>query len=548
MLADGIPTLNCCLPDFESMLRDGFTLGNAQVETPKSITTAATVLSQAITAVSSAQYGGVSVESIDLLLAPYAAKSFVKHFTRLYNLGFREAEASRIGRKWTVKDIYDAMQTLEYQINTVASTNGQTPFVTVGFGLGVGPWEREIQKAILQVRMAGLGRERRTAIFPKLIYAIKDGVNAKEGDPNYDIKQLAIECTTKRTYPDYVSVENIEAITGDFKFPMGCRSFLQAIPSGETVGRMNLGVVTINLPRVALESGGHHGLFWDLLDERLEIAREALAWREAFVKNVKPESAPILYTEGAFGKRLKPGDDVSPLFDDGRATISLGFIGLYEVAQTLFGDGWERKAIAAAFTHEVVRYMKAKTLEWNNETSGAFVSLYSTPSESLADRFARLDLEKYGSIPNITDKSYYTNSFHVDSRKGTHQGFGPFEKIEFEVEYPYDGASGGFITFIETPPAQTKDGEAVVEACINYALEAGIGYFGINVKADKCFTCGFEGEVTALDEGYHCPKCGETDAENLDVVRRVCGYLSAPVARPVVPGRQKEIAGRKNHL
>ena len=542
-----LPYTNCCLPDFESMLRDGFTLGNARVETPKSISTAATVLSQAITAVSSAQYGGVSVESVDRLLEPYAQKSFSKHYRTGGRYGLFGHYLEQYAKDQTKKEIYDAMQTLEYQINTVASTNGQTPFVTLGFGLGDSYLEREIQRAILQVRMAGLGADGRTAIFPKLIYAIKDGHNAKPGDPCYDIKHLAIECTTKRTYPDYVSYEAIESITGDFKFPMGCRSFLQAIPSGETVGRMNLGVVTINLPRIAIEAGDESG-FWQLLDARLEIAREALAWREAFVKTAKPENAPILYMEGGFGKRLREGDDVAQLFDGGRATISLGYIGLYEVAQVLFGDKWERNAIACAFTDYVVRFMKQRTVEWNEESGGAWVSLYSTPSESLADRFARMDLERFGAIENITDKGYYTNSFHVDSRKGTHQGFGPFEKIDFEVEYPYAGASGGFISFIEAPPCNVEDNKAVVKACVDYAMSAGVGYFGVNTKVDRCFTCKFEGEIVADNEGYACPMCGECEPAKLDVTRRVCGYLAQPVARPVVPGRQAEIAGRRNHL
>ena len=541
------PYTNCCLPDFESMLRDGFVLGNAQVETPKSIHTAATVLSQAITAVSSAQYGGVSVESVDVLLAPYAQKSFSKHYKTAGRYGMHGTFREEYAKELTEKEIYDAMQSLEYQVNTIASTNGQTPFVTLGFGLGDSYLEREIQKAILQVRIKGLGGEGRTAIFPKLVYAIKKGHNFEPGDPNYDIKQLAVECTTKRTYPDYVSVENVESVTGDFKFPMGCRSFLQAIPSGETVGRMNLGVVTINLPRIAIEAGEPTD-FWNALDARLEIAREALAWREAFVKTVKPENAPILYMEGAFGKRLNAGEDVSQLFDAGRATISLGYIGLYEVAQRMFGDKWEKNATACAFTHDVIRFMKARTLEWNNKSGGAWISLYSTPSESLADRFARMDLHKYGPIPNITDKGYYTNSFHVDSRKGTHEGFGPFEKIDFEVEYPYDGASGGFITFIEAPACEHQFNEGVVEACVDYAMEQGVAYFGVNTKVDRCFTCKFEGEIQADKEGYACPQCGETEAANMDVTRRVCGYLAQPVARPVVKGRQAEIAGRKNHL
>jgi len=558
------PLSNCSLPDFAGMLARGFTLGNARVETPRSIGTAATVLSQAITAVSSSQYGGVTVETVDVLLAPYAARTYDKHLTDARRWITDPDACERFAREHTAKDIYDAMQTLEYQVNTIASVNGQTPFVTLGLGLGDSWFAREIQKAVLNVRIKGLGADGRTAIFPKLVFTIKDGLNAKAGDPNYDIKRLAIECTTKRIYPDYQSYENIVAITGSYKTPMGCRSYLQAwddeTGQGTTLGRMNLGVVTLNLPRIALEAGGDMAAFWRLLDERLDIAHEALTYRESFVRTAVPENAPILYMEGAFGKRLAAGDNVGELFDNGRGTISLGYIGLYEVARAFFGPRWEDNPetaqAAKEFTLAVIGHMKDTTLNWNendrngtNGARGAWISLYSTPSESLTDRFAKMDLEKFGPVSDITVKAtgtYYTNSFHLDSRLGEGQGWNPFRKIDFEVDYPLAGSSGGFIHYVEVP--SIRDNPRAVESIVDYAMGRGIGYFGVNTKVDHCLTCGFEGETAATENAFACPSCGEDDAARLDVTRRVCGYLAQPVARPVAKGRFAEVTGRADHV
>ena len=244
----------------------------------------------------------------------------------------------------TRKAIYDAMQTMEYQINSNRVSNGQTPFVTVGFGLGTSWFAREIQRAILLNRIRGLGKDRHTAIFPKLVFTIKHGVNADAGDPNYDLKQLALECSTKRMYPDVVFYENIVKITGSFKAPMGCRSFLQGWidpKTGKDVedGRMNLGVVTVNMPRIALESHGDVTRFWKLFDERMEVAHQALRFRIMRCKQATPVNAPTLFRYGAFG-RLEANESVDQLFRNERATVSLGYIGLYETTAVFFGKDW----------------------------------------------------------------------------------------------------------------------------------------------------------------------------------------------------------------
>ena len=304
---------NCCLIDFKGMLAKGFKIGNAEVEPPKSIQTATAQMSQIIANVASSQYGGCSADRTDELLAPYAQINYQKHLADAQKWVV-PAKQEEFARAKTKKDIYDAMQALEYEVNTLFSSNGQTPFTTVGFGLGTSWIEREIQKAILQVRINGLGKQHRTAIFPKLIFTLKRGLNLKPGDPNYDIKQLAVECATKRMYPDILMYDKIIELTGSFKAPMGCRSFLQGWKdeNGNEVnsGRMNLGVVTINLPRIALEAQGDQEIFWQILEDRTLLAKKALLFRIKRCKQAKPQNAPILYQNGAFGKRLKKDEAV----------------------------------------------------------------------------------------------------------------------------------------------------------------------------------------------------------------------------------------------
>ena len=390
------PMTNCCLIDFKGMLNNGFKIGNADVESPKSIQTATAQISQIIANVASSQYGGCSADRIDELLAPFAERNYEKHLADAQEWIEGEERQKAFARKKTKKDIFDAMQSLEYEINTLFTSNGQTPFTSLGFGLGTNWFEREIQRAILQIRINGLGIEKRTAIFPKLIFTIKRGVNAQPTDPNYDIKQLALECATKRMYPDVLNYDKIVELTGSFKVPMGCRSFLQGWKDeqGEevNVGRMNLGVVTLNLPRIALEAQGSQEKFWQILNERLAIVKDALVYRVERVKEAKPANAPILYMYGAFGKRLATQDAVDELFKNKRATVSLGYIGLYEVASAFYGGAWEDNQEAKNFTLDILKELKKNADNWGNEY-GYHFSVYSTPSESLTDRFCRLDTE-----------------------------------------------------------------------------------------------------------------------------------------------------------
>ena len=537
------PLTNCCLIDFKEMLTKGFKIGNADVDSPKSIQTATAQMAQIIANVASSQYGGCSADRIDIVLAPFAKLNYKKNLQLAKKWITEESKQEQFAKEKTEKDIYDAMQSLEYEINTLYSSQGQTPFTSLGFGLGEGYFEREIQKAILKVRINGLGKEKRTAIFPKLIFVLKDGLNLKPTDPNYDIKQLALSCATQRMYPDVLMYDTITKITGSCKTPMGCRSFLPAWRNeqGELVesGRMNLGVVTLNLPRIAIESKGNKEDFWEIFKERLQICKDALDYRAKRCCEATPQNAPILYMHGAFGKRLQTEDKVKQLFDNKRSTLSLGYIGLYEVATIFYGGDWEKNKEAKEFTLDIMRYMKECVDKWTTE-GDFYYSIYSTPSESLTDRFCRMDTKKFGIIENITDKEYYTNSFHYDVRKNPT----PFEKLDFEKDYPYY-ASGGFIHYCEYPVL--KQNPKALEAVWDYAYDK-VGYLGTNTPIDKCYKCNYEGEFEPTKRGFKCPSCGNKDPKSCDVVKRTCGYLGNPQARPMIKGRHKEIVARVKHL
>ncbi|WP_018607835.1 anaerobic ribonucleoside-triphosphate reductase [Uliginosibacterium gangwonense] len=539
-----LPFTNCCLVDLKGMLEHGFHLGNAGIESPKSVGVACAVTSQIIAQVASHQYGGTTIPNIDETLAPYVQKTYEKNLEIARQYGI--PDPLRYARERTEKETYDGIQACEYEINTLFSSNGQQPFVTFSFGMGTSWQARAVQKAILQVRIKGLGKEGITPVFPKLVFFIEDGLNLKPSDPNYDVKQLALECASKRMYPDIISAKLNRQLTGSSVpvSPMGCRSFLSVWQDeqGQEVlsGRNNLGVVSVNLPRIAIKVKQDQALFFKLLDEMLELAHKALMIRIHRLEGVKANIAPILYTEGAFGVRLKPDDDILPLFKDGRSSVSLGFIGLHEVGMLMF-DGAHPfdHPEAQVFLKKVVAHLAEATQRWKAESGWGF-SLYSTPSESLCHRFCKLDAALYGVLPGVTDKGYYTNSFHLDvARKVT-----PFEKIEFEKGFA-ECASGGHITYVELP--NMRHNLKALERIWDHAVES-VPYFGTNTPVDSCGKCGFMGEAHATAEGFTCPQCGNQDGASLSVTRRVCGYLGSPNARPFNAGKQKEVMRRVKHL
>lgn len=529
---------NCCLVALEDMLSNGMRVGNAEISSPKSITTATAITAQILTQVSSHQYGGTSVDRLDEVLAPYVRKSYDKHHAFAKRWTKDEAKASVMATEMTEKETYDAMQALEYEINTMFNSNGQSPFITFGFGLGAS-WEaRLVQKCILQVRMAGLGVNKRTAIFPKLVYVLKDNHNKAPGDINYDIKKLAMKCTAERMYPDYISYEKVVEVTGDYKVSMGCRSFLSAVESGETSGRNNLGVVSVNLPRIAIESEGSFVKFFELLESRVDIALEALEWRVNRLRYIQAKTAPILYMSGAFGLRLEPEEYVFDHFYN-RASVSLGYIGCHEMLQLMFGKDVDTMSESSIkFVQNVLTYMRDRANAKKAQT-GLGYSLYATPSESLCDRFNRLDKLWFPDHDDILDKGYYTNSHHLDVER----------KVAPNVKFDYESnftpiASGGCISYVELP--DMKKFPEALEWVIDYAANK-VHYFGINTPVDSCGECGFLGETIASEDGFKCPICGNHDPDTLEVTRRVCGYLGNPGARPFNPGKQHEVMGRVKH-
>lgn len=582
---------NCSLPNFWDMLANGFTLGNAPMASPKSIAIAATQITQIMKDVASSQYGGQTANRADEHLAAYAKKDYEKfleearetipdgmpvEFARRQvenakanepaklHFGSREPlpmdtpfhtdvdeleqEREILAKVRTRKSIYDAMQTMEYQINSNRVSNGQTPFVTVGFGLGTDWFAREVQRAILLNRIRGLGKDHHTAIFPKLVFTVRHGVNADPGDPNYDLKQLALECATKRMYPDVVFYENIVKITGSFKAPMGCRSFLQGWINPETGkdeedGRMNLGVVSVNVPRIAIESHGSKERFWKLFNERMEVAHQALQFRIMRCKQATPVNAPTLFRFGAFG-RLGASGNVDTLFKNERATVSLGYIGLAEATAVFYGKDWIRDhgwdPQGKEFALSIVKRMSELCKQWS-KAEGYHYSVYSTPAESLTDRFNRMDREKFGRIEGVTDHDFYTNSFHYPVWLQPT----PMEKLNYEKDFPYF-ASGGFINYCEYPCLQ--DNPKALEAVWDYAYNIGIGYLGTNTPIDHCFVCGFQGDFEPTEEGFKCPECGNSNPDKCNVTKRTCGYLGNPVQRPMVHGRHEEISHRVKHM
>ncbi|MEI9751109.1 anaerobic ribonucleoside-triphosphate reductase [Moellerella wisconsensis] len=536
------PMFNCMLIDLKDMLTNGFKMGNAEIEQPKSISTATAVTAQIIAQVASHIYGGTTINRIDEILAPFVTASYNKHLAiaQQWNI----ADCAAYAQSRTEKECYDAFQSLEYEVNTLHTANGQTPFVTFGFGLGTSQEARMIQQAILKNRIAGLGKNKKTAVFPKLVFAIKQGLNHQYGDPNYDIKQLALECASKRMYPDILNYDRVVDVTGSFKTPMGCRSFLGVYEeNGQQIhdGRNNLGVISLNLPRIAIEAQGNEEAFWALLDSRLALAKKALMTRIARLEQVKARVAPILYMEGACGVRLKADDNIAEIFKHGRASISLGYIGLHETINALYGtethvyDSEDLRAKAL----KIVQRLRRATDDWKDETGYAF-SLYSTPSENLCDRFCRLDTAEFGVISGVTDKGYYTNSFHLDVEKQVN----PYDKLDFESPYPAV-ANGGFICYGEYPNLQHN--LKALEDVWDYSYQH-VPYYGTNTPIDECYECGYTGEFNCTSKGFACPRCGNHDTNKVSVIRRVCGYLGSPDARPFNAGKQEEVKRRIKHL
>ena len=740
---------NCMLVDLPFILsREDFPIGNTRVNRVRSVETATDLIPQIAAQVSVGQYGGQTYSKLDEVLEPYVMYTYrrelaraLEHATKvaaemgvvgvepldksvalMVASGERDRMAVGVNQKlWdmsvaeakkrTESIVYDSMEGVEYALNTVQG-NGQTPFVTISFGLSTSWAGRVVQKAILKVRINGYGAQSKTPVFPKLVYMLKEGVNMRAGDPNYDVKRLALYCASKRIYPDFQSVDNtvrdlgfnptsmgcfagdhtvrarmggdggytvwtgeklwewaasqygaqkqpngvdeyvdvpsgdldvadshtgveqgarvlrlvknysnvwvrvkvvpetesnmserkiILTLTDDHPLPVqgkgrlyagslvpgdrltsasgetlrvtsvtgcapggpsydlttdtdyfdlngvvshNCRSFLSYYENPETgepveYGRFNVGVVTLNLPRIAMQTESTEE-FMRLLDARAGIVREALDWRFDQVRGATASQSPIHYVTGAAGVAMSPSDKVCDLVEGGYATASMGYIGVYEATARFYGGDWYGNREAVEFSVNIVRRLDELARSWKAE-SGRGYGVYGTPSESLCDRFARLDTRLFGDVENITSKGYYQNSFHVDVRKN----MSPFEKWRVEAQYlPY--TTGGAIDYVETETL-LKNPDAL-ESIVDAAVAAGVRYFGVNQPVSQCFECDYSGEFAADVRGFYCPECGERDEEKISVVRRVCGYLGSFADRPVVEGKRKEIVARVKHL
>lgn len=740
---------NCLLVDLPFILsREDFPIGNTRVNRVRSVETATDLIPQIAAQVSVGQYGGQTYSKLDEVLEPYVMYTYRRELARalenatrvaaemgvagvepldksvalLVASGERDRVAAGVGEKiWdmsvaeakkrTESIVYDSMEGVEYALNTVQG-NGQTPFVTISFGLSTSWAGRVVQKAILKVRINGYGAQSKTPVFPKLVYMLKEGVNMRAGDPNYDVKRLALYCASKRIYPDFQSVDNtvrdlgfnptsmgcfagdhtvrvrmggdggyatwtgeklwewaasqygaqkqpngvdeyvdvpsgdldvadshtgaerdarvlrlvknysnvwvrvkvvpetesnmserkiVLTLTDDHPLPVqgkgrlyagslmpgdrltsasgetlrvtsvtgcahdgpsydlttdtdyfdlngvvshNCRSFLSYYENPETgepveYGRFNVGVVTLNLPRIAMQTESTEE-FMRLLDARAGIVREALDWRFDQVREATASQSPIHYVTGAAGVAMSPSDKVGDLVEGGYATASMGYIGVYEATARFYGGDWYSNREAVEFSVNIVRRLDELAHSWKAE-SGRGYGVYGTPSESLCDRFARLDTRLFGEVEDITSKGYYQNSFHVDVRKN----MSPFEKWRVEAQYlPY--TTGGAIDYVETETL-LKNPDAL-ESIVDAAVAAGVRYFGVNQPVSQCFECDYSGEFAADVRGFYCPECGERDEEKISVVRRVCGYLGSFADRPVVEGKRKEIVARVKHL
>ena len=740
---------NCMLVDLPFILsREDFPIGNTRVNRVRSVETATDLIPQIAAQVSVGQYGGQTYSKLDEVLEPYVMYTYrrelaraLEHATKvaaemgvagvepldksvalMVASGERDRMAVGVNQKlWdmsvaeakkrTESIVYDSVEGVEYALNTVQG-NGQTPFVTISFGLATSWAGRVVQKAILKVRINGYGAQSKTPVFPKLVYMLKEGVNMRAGDPNYDVKRLALYCASKRIYPDFQSVDNtvrdlgfnptsmgcfagdhtvrarmggdgdyetltgeklwkwaasqygarkqpngvgeyvdvtsgdldvadshtgveqgarvlrlvknysnvwvrvkvvpetesntserkiILTLTDDHPLPVqgkgrlyagslvpgdrltsasgetlrvtsvtgcahdgpsydlttdtdyfdlngvvshNCRSFLSYYENPETgepveYGRFNVGVVTLNIPRIAMQTENTSD-FMRLLDARAGIVREALDWRFDQVREATASQSPIHYVTGAAGVAMSPSEKVGDLVEGGYATASMGYIGVYEAVARFYGGDWYSDREAVEFSVNIVRRLDELARSWKAE-SGRGYGVYGTPSESLCDRFARLDSRLFGDVDNITSKGYYQNSFHVDVRKN----MSPFEKWRVEAQYlPY--TTGGAIDYVETETL-LKNPDAL-ESIVDAAVAAGVRYFGVNQPVSQCFECDYSGEFAADVRGFYCPECGERDEEKISVVRRVCGYLGSFADRPVVEGKRKEIVARVKHL
>ncbi|OON96323.1 MAG: anaerobic ribonucleoside-triphosphate reductase [Epulopiscium sp. Nele67-Bin005] len=535
---------NCCLINIQDMLDNGTVINKRMIETPKSFQVACTVMTQIIAQVASSQYGGQSVDISHL--GKYLKRSRDKYYNNLKEIISNETELKNTVDMLTKKELASGVQTIQYQINTLMTTNGQSPFVTLFLNIDESyPYVEEVAlivEEILKQRHEGIKNEKgiyTTPAFPKLVYVLHEHNNLSGGKYDY-VTETAIKCSSKRLYPDYISAKEMRKIyDGNVFSCMGCRSFLSPWRDvdGEFKfeGRFNQGVVSINLPQIGIIANGDREKFWSLLDNRLELCFEALMCRHKALKGTISDESPIHWQYGAIA-RLPQGAVIDPLLEDGYSTISLGYIGLYELTK-LMTQVSHVNPNGEKFALEVMHHMSNTVKKWKDKTGLGF-GLYGSPAESLCYRFAKLDRIRFGEITDITDKGYYTNSYHVDVR----EEIDAFSKLKFESQFQ-SISSGGCISYIEIP--NVMDNLEVLRQIVRFIYE-NIQYAEFNTKSDCCHECEYEGEIIINENmEWECPNCGNKDQSRMNVTRRTCGYLGDNYWNE---GKTKEIKSRVLHL
>ena len=541
------PIFNCCLINIKDMLDNGTSINGKMIESPKSFQVACTVTTQIIAAVASNQYGGQSVNIRHL--GKYLRKSREKFEAQLeseFGEGLEPAVKARFVDIRLQDELRSGVQTIQYQINTLMTTNGQAPFVTLF--LHIDEEDEYVEETvmiiteILRQRLEGTKNEKGvyvTPAFPKLIYVLDEN-NCLKGGKYDHVTRLAAKCSAKRMYPDYISAKKMrENYEGNVFSCMGCRSFLAPWKDEngkyQFEGRFNQGVVSLNLPQIGILAEGNEETFWKLMDERLELCYEALMCRHKALLKVVSDVSPIHWQYGAIA-RLKKGETIEKLLYGGYSSISLGYIGLYEVTWLMKGVSHTDPS-GKEFALRVMDYMNQAVQRWKKETNIGF-ALYGTPAETLCYRFARIDRERFGDIPNVTDKGYYTNSYHVDVR----EPIDAFTKFTFESEFQ-NKSLGGAISYVEVP--NLMNNLEAIEEVIRFIYD-NIQYGEFNTKSDYCHECGYDGEILINEDNeWECPQCHNKDHARMNVTRRTCGYLGENFWNS---GKTREIKERVLHL
>ena len=541
------PIFNCCLINIGDMLDNGTVMNGKLIESPKSFQVACTIVTQIIASVASSQYGGQSVDVRHL--GKYLRKSYNKYKKRYTEEFGDKIDPDTLEKLITERlkdELKSGVQTIQYQINTLMTTNGQSPFVTLFLNLREDDeYIKEnamIIEEILRQRLEGIKNEAGvyvTPAFPKLIYVLDEHNCLKGGEYDY-ITELAIKCSAKRMYPDYISAKKMrENYEGNVFSCMGCRSFLSPWKdeNGEYKweGRFNQGVVSLNLPQIAILAKGDDDKFWSLLDERLQLCYDALMCRHRALEGVTSDVSPVHWQYGAIA-RLKKGEVIDPLLHNGYSTISLGYIGVYETTKLMRGVS-HTDPVGEEFALKLMHKLRAACDKWKADTGLGF-GLYGTPAESLCYRFARIDKERFGTIKDVTDKGYYTNSYHVDVR----EHIDAFDKFTFESQFQKI-STGGCISYVEIPNMR-HNLEALKEV-VRFIYD-NIQYAEFNTKSDYCQVCGYDGEIIINDDNqWECPACHNKDQTKMNVTRRTCGYLGENYWNV---GKTKEIKSRVLHL